>query len=301
MTFVLAILLQESALEKLHSDRIDLREEGVRELALLGDAGARALEPLLSDPDPELAGRARRAYDMNRRARALPATLARRMPSLLERDVPLRELLALALTRDEERFFADLAARSGDLPPSTWYRLVRGRASADDLARTLRARPSAYALAALQEADPRAAVRAALDLLRSPSVEMRVQAAFTLGEAGPASVAAELKRLLRDPAPAAREAAAIAIARLVPRADVPRPAVAPLPLRRADQLAIFAAAVDGRSIDDPVLFSPTPRDKDAPASCDWCDVRDALATRDATLTLRRRWFGFELVTVRRER
>jgi HEAT repeat protein len=288
------------AIEKLHSDRIELREEGVRELALLGDAAARALQPLLVDEDPELAARAKRALEMNRRTSALPRSLAVRRPSLLERDVPMAELLALPLSPDEERFFAARAADTLDLPPSTWYRIVRSRVPATALARAFREGRSdtlrAYALAALQEVDALAAVRVATTLLRSPSVELRVQAAFTIGEAGPVSAAADLKRLLRDASPAVRDAAAIAIRRLAPAADVAAP---PAPaLSRADALTVFASAVDGRAIDDPVLFTPVPRARDAPASLEWIDVMSALGPQ---ATMRDRWFGYEIVIERRTR
>jgi hypothetical protein len=255
----------------------------MRDLALLGDAAARALDKLLSSPDAELVGRARRALAMIDRASRLPRSLVERAPSVLERDFSLQELLALARTPDEEAFFSAQAAKTPHLLPSTWYRFARF-APISDLLRVTRSAPNptmrAYALAALQVADAKTAYRVALELLRSPFLEVRVQAAFTIGDVGPKAAASELKRLLTDPSPVIAVAAELAIRRLVLKADVPRRAGVGLPFTRLEQLAIYAAACDGRAIETPVAFTPVPLKKDAPRpSLAWTNVLDAISER----------------------
>lgn len=207
----------ERAIEKLRSEEIERREEAELELALLGEPAARALVRLAEDPDREVAARARRALEKNRRAARLPASLSARVPRLLQRDLPLAEILALSLTEEEKRFFARRAARDLTLAPPTWYGVVRRRAPAPDVALAVRRGGSpelrAYALAALQELDPAGSVRLAAELLRSAEPPLRLQAALTLGEAGPPSAAGDLRRLLRDPSPAVAEGARIALLR----------------------------------------------------------------------------------------
>ncbi len=251
---LLAVLLQDpvtSAIDRLSSDDIELREQAERDLALLGDPAARALEKLLESTDGDLAGRAKRALAMNRRRTRLPESLCRRVPAVMDRDWTLGELLGLGLTEAEEVFFAPQAARDWSLPAPTWYRVVRGRVAAASLADAAKRGPTenfkAWALAALQEVDPKSAVRLAAEGLRSASASLRVQSVLTLGDVGPPCAAGDLKRLLDDPV--AGPAARIAIASLVPSADLRGGRATPPALSRPDQLMKFARA-PGKVIDD---------------------------------------------------
>ncbi len=249
LALLAALSLQDAvdrALERLGSDDVAERDRAERELALLGEAAAARVEERALGSDPELRARARAVLAMIERGRRLPPSLARRRPDLLRGDPSLTELLSLDLDDGERAFFARRAARDRSLPPNLWYTTVRGRAGASDLADAALRGPSpafrAYALAALQEADPAGAVRLAADLLRSPSPDLRVQAAWTLGEAGPPSAAGALRPLLRDAVPAVAESAALAIRRLAPGADIRGPAAPAGALPRAEQLRIFAEA-----------------------------------------------------------
>lgn len=273
-----ALALQDSverALERLHSDDIAERARAEIELALLGDPAAAPLETLALGSDPELRARAKTILAMIERGRRLPSSLARRLPRLLRKDHSLFELLSFDLLEGERAFFARRAARDLRLPPAVWYRTVWGHAGAEDLAAAALRGPApelrAYALAALQEVDPAGAVRLAASLLRSSSPDLRVQAAWTLGEAGPPSAAGDLKTLLRDPVPAVAESAAWAIRRLAPAADIRIRAAPPAALPRADQLLIFAKAVDRRDV--------AWREGADMRSVAWTDVRAALESR----------------------
>ncbi len=251
LALVLIAALQDpvpGAIHRLSSDDIAAREQAERDLALLGDPAARALEALLDSGDSDLAGRAKRALMMNRRCTRLPRSLSLRVPAVLDRDWTLRELLALDLTEAEEAFFAPRAANDWSLPPGTWFRIVHGRASAAAIADAAKRAPDetlrAWALAALQQADPKGAARLAMEGLRAASPSLRVQCAFTLGDVGPRSAAGDLRKLLEDPVEAVSQAARLAIFKLVPGADLGGEPPMPARLSRLDQLTLYARATE---------------------------------------------------------
>jgi len=251
LMLAIALLAQDpvgDAVRLLESGDIEERQKAEMQLALLGDAAADRLAPLMESEDPELSARARRSFEKNRRHRRLPPTLAIRIPSVLDRDLTVMELLALPLSDAEGAFFARQAVRVLTLRPSTWYRLSRGKASPADLLDAARRAPSptlrAYALSALQEADPASAVCVAVEALRSSSPEVKIQALFTLAETGTLAAAAEMKRLIRDPNAAISEAAELSLLKLIPGADIRRRDLKAPASPRAGQLSMYAAVLD---------------------------------------------------------
>src|SRR5262252_61752 len=82
--------LQDPAelIEKLGSDRIEVREAATRRLIELGDAAAPALKALAGDPDAEKAARARRLLDHLAALASLSPELRKARPGIERRLSP---------------------------------------------------------------------------------------------------------------------------------------------------------------------------------------------------------------------